>query len=336
MRLKLTKLTMLAATMALLGCGPTDAAATCADGEMNGAETDIDCGGPSCGKCFDGNQCSLESDCLSGRCTAGRCYSQLPSGGGGGATGGGTGGGATGGGSGGGATGGGTGGGTTGGGTGGGMTGGGTGGGTTGGGSGGGTGGGTTGGGAGGGSAPNDTLVINQVQTRGDGGGNDEFVELHNPGNTPVTFDSTWAIAFRSATGTCSTNTESDRYTGAGQIVPAHGYLLLANSGFSGSVAPDGFYSLGLVDSGSLVLRRSGVTVDALCFQFDTATLGALTTCSPAFVCEGTPPLNSHDNTTASNQETGLLRRGDSPDNSADFSVSPSNPRNRFSSVGTP
>jgi hypothetical protein len=240
----------------------------------------------------------------------------------------------TGGGTGGGMTGGGTGGGATGGGTGGGMTGGGTGGGMTG----GGTGGGMTGGGTGGGTPAQDVLVISQVQTRGDGGGNDEFVELFNPGTNPVTFDSSWTLAFRSATGTCSTNTEADRYAGTGQIIPARGHLLLTNTGYGGTVAGDGTYSLGLVDSGSLVLRRAGVTMDALCFQFDAVTLGALMTCSPAFVCEGTPVLNPHNNTTGttSNQDTALERRGDSPDNAADFITAPSNPRNRFSSSGNP
>ncbi len=309
----------LLAAVVVLGCGGTEAAATCADAEKNGAETDVDCGGPSCGRCFEGSQCLLESDCLGGRCAAGRCNSLASGTGGGSSTGGG--GGSVGGGGGGGATGGG-----------GGSIGGGTGGGSVG----GGTGGGSVGGGAGGGgTAVNDTLVISQVQTRGDGGGNDEFIELHNPGTTPVLFDSSWTVGFRSATGTCSINTEAERYAGVGQLIPARGYLLLTNTSYGGSVAGDGSYSLGLVDSGSLVLRRAGTVVDALCFQFDSVTAGALVSCSPAFVCEGTAPLNPHNNTTSttSNLDTCLLRQSDTSDNGSDFVTGTSNPRNRFTIV---
>ena len=175
------------------------------------------------------------------------------------------------------------------------------------------------------------------MQTRGDTGGNDEFIELYNPGNASVVFDSTWTLGFRSATGTCSTNTESERYAGTGQIIPARGYLLLTNSGYNGTVAGDGTYSMGLVDAGNLVLRHGTALVDALCFQFDAPTLAALTTCSPAYVCEGVPPLSPHNNTTAStsNQDTSLSRQaGDTQDNSVDFQVTTlSTPRNRFSAT---
>jgi hypothetical protein len=331
---KLMRIALLVAAMVFPGCGGTEAAPTCADFEKNGTETDVDCGGPSCGRCFDGLQCGLDSDCFSGRCSVGRCYSAVNTTGGGtggGATGGGTGGG--GGGTGGGTTGGGTGGGTTGGGTGGGTTGGGAGGGATGGGTGGGTTGGGTGGGAmdggtGGGTTGPDRLIISQVQTRGDTGGNDEFVELHNPGNGPVIFDNTWTLAFRSAVGTCSTNTESTRYTGAGQIIPARGYLLITNTGYDGLVASDGTYSSGLVDSGSLVLRHNATTASALCFHFDATTFTALTTCAPAFVCEGSPSTNPHNNLTTSNTDTGLKRVAETQNNLTDFTSGPSTPRN--------
>jgi plastocyanin len=41
----------------------------CADGAENGMETDIDCGGPDCAPCADGEMCMLASDCLSSVCT---------------------------------------------------------------------------------------------------------------------------------------------------------------------------------------------------------------------------------------------------------------------------
>jgi plastocyanin len=49
----------------------TCAPATCADMLKNGAETDIDCGGPVCGKCPVGKACVLGSDCMEGVCDPG-------------------------------------------------------------------------------------------------------------------------------------------------------------------------------------------------------------------------------------------------------------------------
>ena len=41
---------------------------SCSDGIMNGAETDVDCGGPVCGRCTRGSQCSVDQDCGSDQC----------------------------------------------------------------------------------------------------------------------------------------------------------------------------------------------------------------------------------------------------------------------------
>ncbi len=46
---------------------------TCSDGATNGNETDVDCGGPQCGGCLGGRNCTLPSDCSSGECRAGMC-----------------------------------------------------------------------------------------------------------------------------------------------------------------------------------------------------------------------------------------------------------------------
>lgn len=40
----------------------------CADGHLSGNETAIDCGGPQCDPCDDGEDCEQGSDCLSGIC----------------------------------------------------------------------------------------------------------------------------------------------------------------------------------------------------------------------------------------------------------------------------
>ncbi len=42
------------------------AAPVCGDDQLNGSETDTDCGGPDCDPCPDGSKCSSDSDCSSG------------------------------------------------------------------------------------------------------------------------------------------------------------------------------------------------------------------------------------------------------------------------------
>lgn len=47
---------------------PGPATATCSDGKWNGQETDLDCGGPVCGKCGAEKACLVDSDCTSRTC----------------------------------------------------------------------------------------------------------------------------------------------------------------------------------------------------------------------------------------------------------------------------
>jgi hypothetical protein len=46
---------------------------TCSDAQMNGAETDVDCGGTCPAKCAIGQKCVGGGDCLSGSCTGNVC-----------------------------------------------------------------------------------------------------------------------------------------------------------------------------------------------------------------------------------------------------------------------
>lgn len=57
-------------------CVPDSATASCDDGRQNGSETDIDCGGPACPACADGQSCAADGDCQSGFCDAGSCSPQ--------------------------------------------------------------------------------------------------------------------------------------------------------------------------------------------------------------------------------------------------------------------
>src|SRR4051812_46931415 len=46
---------------------------TCLDGAREPDESDVDCGGPACGRCEDGRSCRLGGDCASGFCYQLRC-----------------------------------------------------------------------------------------------------------------------------------------------------------------------------------------------------------------------------------------------------------------------
>jgi hypothetical protein len=53
----------------------------CEDGVMNGQETDVDCGGPDCPPCTEGQGCDVNSDCGPGLvCQGGTCVPDCPSG----------------------------------------------------------------------------------------------------------------------------------------------------------------------------------------------------------------------------------------------------------------
>ncbi|NUQ77482.1 MAG: hypothetical protein HUU21_28425, partial [Polyangiaceae bacterium] len=45
----------------------------CANAAQDGAETDIDCGGPDCNKCGTNKNCMMSSDCISSVCTGNKC-----------------------------------------------------------------------------------------------------------------------------------------------------------------------------------------------------------------------------------------------------------------------
>lgn len=55
------------------GEGGSGGGGTCNDSMMNGAETDVDCGGADCGACAEGRMCGMNVDCTSQSCVAGVC-----------------------------------------------------------------------------------------------------------------------------------------------------------------------------------------------------------------------------------------------------------------------
>ncbi len=52
---------------------PPPPAPTCSDTHQNGAETDVDCGGPDCPRCVASQRCATDQDCSTSRCASGVC-----------------------------------------------------------------------------------------------------------------------------------------------------------------------------------------------------------------------------------------------------------------------
>jgi len=160
------------------------------------------------------------------------------------------------------------------------------------------------------------TLLLSEIQTRGSAGGNDEFIEIYNPTDEPVTFDNKWAVAARSAVGACAANNESQRFTGNGKVIPPRSHILYTHSSYDGSTPGDGTYSSGLVDAASVVLKYDSKVVDAVCFFFSEATKTNLLSCDAPYTCEGQPVSNlPHNNMTAgaSNSDVSIERKPGGP-----------------------
>jgi len=178
-------------------------------------------------------------------------------------------------------------------------------------------------------------LVISEIRSRGVAGGSDEFVELYNPTNAPVTLDASWTLEARANTATAYIS----RWAGSGKGIPARGHFLLASPGYTQTPAPDEMLSTGITDATSLRLMQSGSLVDAVCYGFDATTKMTFTT-DTTFSCEGTPATNPHDNTTGTNLDISIERKPggaggnctDTGDNDADFALTtPATPQNNAS-----
>jgi phosphatidylserine/phosphatidylglycerophosphate/cardiolipin synthase-like enzyme len=109
-------------------------------------------------------------------------------------------------------------------------------------------------------------VVISQFATRGPSAALDEFVELYNPTENIVSL-SNWKLQYKSATG----STWADRAVlPAGVQIAAHGYFLLANPTYVGSVVPDynsASWTTGLADNGNIqIIDGAAVTVDKVGF----------------------------------------------------------------------
>ncbi len=195
-----------------------------------------------------------------------------------------------------------------------------------------------------------DKIVVSQVRSNGPDGDKfgDDFIEIYNPGQSPVTLDASWNVWHRSAQGSCQG--EELRFTGAGQTIPPHAYYLMVGLSYVGPKGDIGFTNVNpndsIADAASIRVQHGAVVVDALCYAYDATTLGRLTGsggCTPAYVCHGTPASNlPHDGTTGATSivDAALERKPggalgdqqDTGDSLADFlDIMPSHPRNSAS-----
>ena len=163
---------------------------------------------------------------------------------------------------------------------------------TSGGGGGGGGGGGSGGGGGGGGTAdlampvgapdmampppdmttpPNNctasSLLINEVQS---GPGYDEFIEIFNPCSNTIML--TGKLVYRFDTASSDGNTLA---TISNKSIAAQGFLLVANTGFTGTATPDYTYTnIGMADGGGGVGLRDGANALLASMGWGTANNG--------------------------------------------------------------
>ncbi|XXF76680.1 lamin tail domain-containing protein [Myxococcaceae bacterium GXIMD 01537] len=141
-------------------------------------------------------------------------------------------------------------------------------------------------------------IVISEFSGRGAGTATtvqtDEFIELYNPGNQPVDL-SGWRVQYKSAAATSFSATTGVTIPD-GKIIPAHGYLLLAHTNYSGgaTVPADVTYSFDTSAStsggGGLRLGLPGIgltindplAVDSLSYGNGTSLEGAAAPSHPA------------------------------------------------------
>ncbi len=102
-------------------------------------------------------------------------------------------------------------------------------------------------------------LHINELQTGGVGGAQDEFIELFNSCGTATNL-SGYALVYRSTAGATDVNLVSFSSVN----VPASGYLVIGHTSFSGSAAVHYSSSLSATGGGVALLDSGSSVVDSV------------------------------------------------------------------------
>lgn len=129
---------------------------------------------------------------------------------------------------------------------------------------------------------PQPSLTISHVRTRGN-----DLVEIYNPTSVPITTDATWSLEWAPLAFPA-------KYTAAplGNHTIQPGAVLVVE-GPAEPTCPDVTLAAGadVPNAGSVRLRRSEITVDAVCFF--SAPEEAASLADVAFSCEGEPVANA-------------------------------------------
>lgn len=103
--------------------------------------------------------------------------------------------------------------------------------------------------------AATDHIVISEIQGAG-ATPSDEFIELYNPTSLPIVMTN-WKIKKASSGGTLTT---LSTFSG---ILPAQGFFLIANNGYTLTITPDIQYASTMGDNNTIYLvDDSGLTID--------------------------------------------------------------------------
>jgi hypothetical protein len=110
------------------------------------------------------------------------------------------------------------------------------------------------------GAAPPSQILISEFRFQGTAGGNDEFIELYNNTNSPITVADTAGGTGYAVVGTNTTGTFSNRCTVPnGTVIPARGHFLCTNNGAAGYSL--GGYAAGDVNYATGIVAGGGVAV---------------------------------------------------------------------------
>ncbi len=163
-------------------------------------------------------------------------------------------------------------------------------------------------------------VVISEFRLVGPAGGNDEFVEIYNPTNLTIPIGG-WQL--RGSNNAGSTSTRAAVPSGV-MLAPGQFYLF-ANSGYTGAVAADVSYSVGITNDGGIALYDpiNNIIVDQVGLSVGSAYQeGSILT-----------PLTTNTDRGYERRYGGSLGHcQDSNNNAADFVLlAPSNPQNSSS-----
>jgi endonuclease G len=154
--------------------------------------------------------------------------------------------------------------------------------------------------------AESTTIVIGEVQTRGTGGVNDEFVEVYNLSGSPVNLS---GYVLRSQQ--CVAAGITDRYVFPAVTLQPYGHYLIVGTAYNGGTTGDGILLAGIGDCSQLQLQYVSTVIapiDTLVFTFSGGPVptGGWVGLEGAYFGN-----NPHNGTDTTNQDTSMARLPD-------------------------